>query len=162
MPRQSSRFLGCAVAAPPAAQARQPQTPPLRCGVKFPQFGGHAGRNHSRKNINMSKPHPPYDKDFRMEAVNLLLSSGRPLKRLAVELGISDNTLRRWRDQATGKRHGVEVASAKPKELDGVSLSDMAEQMRHLQRENEQLRRQREILKKAMSILAENPPTNMQ
>lgn len=45
MPRQSSRFLGCAVAAPPAAQARQPQTPPLRCGAGLSaglRWGGRA------------------------------------------------------------------------------------------------------------------------
>jgi transposase len=51
----------------------------------------------------MPRTHRTYEKDFRQEAVNLLLSSGRPLKRVAVELGISANSLRTWRDRALGK-----------------------------------------------------------
>lgn len=42
----------------------------------------------------MPKTRPNYDADFRQEAVNLPLSSGRPLKRVAAELGISANSLR--------------------------------------------------------------------
>jgi transposase-like protein len=38
-----------------------------------------------------------------VEAVNLLLTSGRPLKRVAAELGISDTSLRIWRDRALKK-----------------------------------------------------------
>ena len=37
----------------------------------------------------MPSTHRTYDKDFRQEAVNLLLSSGRPLKRVAAELGVT-------------------------------------------------------------------------
>ena len=46
----------------------------------------------------MPSTHRTYDKDFRQEAVNLLLSSGRPLKRVAAELGVTANFLRTWRD----------------------------------------------------------------
>ena len=38
----------------------------------------------------MSRIHRIYDHDFRQEAVNLLLSSGRPLKQVAKELGVTD------------------------------------------------------------------------
>ncbi|HET6841952.1 MAG TPA: transposase [Candidatus Angelobacter sp.] len=51
----------------------------------------------------MPSTHRTYDKDFRQEAVNLLLSSGRPLKRVAAELGVTANSLRTWRDRAFGK-----------------------------------------------------------
>ena len=37
----------------------------------------------------MPRPRSNYDSDFRQSAVNLLLSSGRPLKRVAAELGVS-------------------------------------------------------------------------
>ena len=56
--------------------------------------------------------------------MNLLLSSGRGVKRVAAELGLSPNTLRTWRDRALN--HG------------------RAAQVRRLQRENDYLRRQRE------------------
>jgi transposase-like protein len=41
-------------------------------------------------------------------------------------------------------------------------VADAAAEIRRLQRENEYLRRQREILKKAMSILSEDPHRGMQ
>lgn len=63
----------------------------------------------------MPKTHANYDKDFRQEAVNLLLSSGRPLKRVAAELGVSANSLRTWRDRAFGNGGGAQAASAEPK-----------------------------------------------
>lgn len=86
-------------------------------------------------------PRRNYTNEFRQECVNLLLSSGRGLKRVAAELGISSNALRTWRDRAP--------------------IADAAAEIRRLQREVEYLRRQREILKKAMSILSEDPQSGM-
>jgi transposase len=109
----------------------------------------------------MPKTHPTYDSDFRTEAVNLLLSSGRPLKRVAAELGVSANSLRTWRDKALGKGRAAQAASAEPKGRSGAPLADPAAEIRRLQGENAYLRRQREILKKAMSILSEDPQSGM-
>ena len=83
----------------------------------------------------MPKTHPTCGSGFRQEAVNLLISSQRPLKAVAAELGVSANSLR--------------------------TLVEPAAEIRRLQRENEYLRRQREILKKAMSILSEVPLSGM-
>ena len=60
----------------------------------------------------MPKTRANYDADFRQGAVNLLLSSGRPLKRVAAELGISANSLRTWRDRALS--HGRVAQAASP------------------------------------------------
>ena len=95
--------------------------------------------------------HRTYDKDFRQEAVNLLLSSGRPLKRGAAELGVTPNSLRTWRDRAFGKGRIAQAASAKPKGRSEAPLADPAGEIRRLHRENEYLRRQREILSLNMS-----------
>ena len=92
----------------------------------------------------MPRTHRIYEKDFRQEAVNLLLSSGRPLKRVAAELGISANALRSWRDQALGKGRAAEAASAQPKGRSEAPLADAAGEIRRLQREVDYLRRQRE------------------
>lgn len=97
----------------------------------------------------MPKTRPNYDADFRQGAVNLLLSSGRPLKRVAAELGISANSLRTWRDK--GAQQWAREAP----------IADAVAEIRRLQRENEYLRRQRDILKKAMSILSEDPQSGM-
>ena len=47
-----------------------------------------------------------YDKEFKRDAVELLLRSGKPLKPLAKELGVSDTSLRVWRDAYLGKLGG--------------------------------------------------------
>ena len=109
----------------------------------------------------MPKTRPPYDDEFRREAVNLLLSSGLPLKRVASELGISPNALRDWRNKAFGKGRAAPAVSAEPNGWREATFADPAAEIRRLQRENEYLRRQREILKKAMSILSEDPPSGM-
>jgi transposase len=109
----------------------------------------------------MPKTRSPFDDDFRQGAVNLLLSSGRPLKRVAAELGVSANSLRTWRDRALGQGRVAEAASTESKGRSGAPLADPAGEIRRLQRENEYLRRQREILKKAMSILSEDPQSGM-
>lgn len=113
------------------------------------------------RTANMPKTHAPYDSDFRTEAVNLLLTSGRPLKRVADELGVSANSLRTWRDNVLGKGRAAEAASAQPKGRSGAALVEPTAEIRRLQRENEYLRRQREILKKAVSILSEDPQSGM-
>lgn len=109
----------------------------------------------------MPRIHRTYDNDFREEAVNLLLSSGRPLKRLASELGITSNSLRTWRDKALGRGRAAQAVWAQPNGRSGAPLADPAGEIRRLQREVEYLRRQREILKKAVSILSEDPQSGM-
>ncbi len=90
-----------------------------------------------------------YTESFRDQAVDLLLSSGRPLKQVALELGVTANTLRSWRNKRIGTRsEGVAEAQ-------GAEILEM--KVKRLERENNYLRRQRDILKKAASILAEDP-----
>ena len=109
----------------------------------------------------MSKPHGNYKTEFRQEAVDLLLSSGRPLKVVAADLGISANSLRIWRNRALGSGRVTQVASTQSKDWSAAPAADVAAELRRLHKENEYLRRQREILKKAMSILSEDPQCGM-
>lgn len=91
-----------------------------------------------------------------MEAVNLLLTSGRPLKRVAEELGITANSLRTWRNRALLKGGGAEAVGRSI-----APLVDPVVEIRRLHREVAYLKRQREILKKAMGILSEEPQSGM-
>ena len=112
----------------------------------------------------MPKTHPTCGSGFRQEAVNLLISSQRPLKAVAAELGVSANSLRTWRDRALHQGLAAQAASARASGPKGRSVEPLVEpaaEIRRLQRENEYLRRQREILKKAMSILSEVPLSGM-
>ena len=107
--------------------------------------------------IDMGKP---YTEQFKRDAVQLLISSGRPLSEVSGELGVTANSLREWKKRflaATNADLRAVGGSGKGK-LDAVA---MAEEIRELRRENEYLKRQREILKKAASILAEDPRLGM-
>jgi transposase len=102
-----------------------------------------------------------YTNDFRQEAVNLLLSSGRTIKQVASELGIAADTLRTWRNRAICNGAAAKAAPAQPAGRSGGPVADAVAEIRRLQREVDYLRRQREILKKAMSILSEDPQSGM-
>jgi transposase len=109
----------------------------------------------------MPKTKPNYGIEFRQGAVDLLLSSGRPLKQVAQELGVSANALRQWRNQALGQGRAAQAVAPQAPGRSGAPLADAAGEIRRLQREVDYLRRQREILKKAMSILSEDPASGM-
>lgn len=102
----------------------------------------------------MKKPLKRYDATFKRDAVELLLTSGKALKVLAVELGVCDVTLRHWRD-----RH---LQKTEPIETDGKKLSaqQLAQELRRAQKELQIANRRNEILKKALGILSQEPLQN--
>src|SRR5689334_14615216 len=91
--------------------------------------------------------------EFKTEAVALLASSGRPLVQIAGELGISPSMLRNWRNRQGGGNTGAAVI---PKSIPH-SVPDPAVEISRLRRENERLRMERDILKKAVAIFSEAP-----
>ena len=97
--------------------------------------------------MNETKPKrekKQYDEAFRRRAVALLESSGRPLKELAAELGVTHWNLRDWT-----KKHGRNrpVTAATPAELQ--------DELARLRRENASLQARCDILKKVLGILVE-------
>ena len=110
----------------------------------------------------MPKTHKPYDKEFKRQAVDLYLSSGKSIKQVSRELGVSDGSLRKWQKDLFGGNGGQGGGSRERDEsLAGMDPEEMAKEIRRLNQENAYLRRQREILKKAASILAEDPQLGM-
>ena len=91
---------------------------------------------------------PPYSKEFKREAVQLLRSSGRPVPQLAKELGVSQGSLRNWASQR-------EVDEGRS---EGLS-SDERDELRRLRRENKVLAEEREVLKKAAAFFASESRT---
>ena len=91
-----------------------------------------------------------YDKEFKSNAVELLLNSGKPLKPLAKELGVSDGALRAWRDDYLDKMGGSGERCP-----GGATPRDMADELCRLRKELERVTRQRDILKKALGILSD-------
>jgi transposase len=93
--------------------------------------------------------------EFKTEAVALLASSGRPLVQIAGELGISPSMLRNWRNRHEG-RHARSAPYASPGS-GAPSVPDPAAEISRLRRENDRLRMERDILKKAVAIFSEAP-----
>jgi transposase len=110
----------------------------------------------------MEKPHPPiirkgaaYPKEFRAEAVHYWISSGKKVKVVADELGVSDWSLSRWRQEMERSGENPESPLVQPSEKNALEL---AKENGRLRREVEALTRQRDILKKAIGIFSvENP-----
>jgi len=97
--------------------------------------------------MNEAKPKrskKQYDQAFRRSAVALVESSGRPLKEIAAELGVTHWNLRDW-TKKHGRNQPVQAATA----------TEMEQEMARLRRENQNLQARCEVLKKALGILAE-------
>ncbi len=88
-----------------------------------------------------------YSEEFKLEALRLLESSGRPVAQLERELGLSHGLLRNWR-----KRYQVSKDNGT---LEGSEAEQLQAEIRRLQRENAILRQEREILKKAVQIFSQ-------
>jgi transposase-like protein len=88
-----------------------------------------------------------FTREFKLEAVRLLESSGRPAAEVARELGVRRNQLYKWHEQL--KTKGTEEVFPGP----GRRLGPAAELAR-LQRENARLQEENEILKKAARYFA--------
>jgi transposase len=82
--------------------------------------------------------------EFKAEAVELLINSGKPIAEIARDLGISGGTLGNW-VKAAKKRGDFRE---KPLEIDERA------RLKELEEENRRLKMEREILKKAAAWFA--------
>ena len=86
-----------------------------------------------------------FTKDFENEAVRLALTSGRTQREIAEDLGVGLSTLVRWIGR--GRDRAAEGTG-------GPAETDTAAELKRLRRENEILRQERDILKRATAFFA--------
>ena len=94
----------------------------------------------------MQKTQRTFTKEFKQEAVQLAKSSEKPLTQIANDLGIADSTLHHWCKQFGEQGEHAFVGSGHQLPQD--------EELRQLKRENELLRQERDLLKKAIGIFS--------
>jgi transposase len=89
------------------------------------------------------------DKEFKIEAVRLASEPGNTQAGIERDLGISQGIISRWKRELLN--NGEQAFPGK----DHLKPDD--DQLRRLKRDNERLRRERDILKKAVAIFSEDP-----
>lgn len=92
----------------------------------------------------MGQARKKYTQEYKDEAVELAVSSGRPIAETARDLGINEGTLGNWVQMA--KKSG----KLKGKPLD----ADERARLKELEEENRRLKMERDFLKKAAAWFA--------
>ena len=99
-----------------------------------------------------------YPTEFREESVRYWLSSGQSLKNVAADLGVSPECLRTWRRRMESSTDSTSTSAA-PQAGNATELAQ-AREIGQLKKELEAMTRQRDILKKAISIFSDDKNLN--
>ena len=96
----------------------------------------------------MRKQRRSFSKEFKVEAVRLVTTGGHSISKIARDLGVRDTVLGRWVKEVEQSQGSAFPGSGhlKPEE----------EELHRLRRENELLRMERDILKKAAAIFSKD------
>ncbi len=92
-----------------------------------------------------------YSEEFKKEAVEYSLTSGKVVEEVARDLGISPHNLKRWRTQY--RKHGERAFPGHGKE----NLTLQEAENRRLKKELADTQIERDILKKALAIFTKKP-----
>ena len=90
-----------------------------------------------------------YTKEFKLEALQLLKTSGKSGAQIERELGITPGLIYKWRD-----RYQVTREEDEPR-LEASDLAAAQTEIKRLRRELKIAREERDILKKAVSIFSQ-------
>ena len=83
-----------------------------------------------------------YTREFKLEAVRLLETSDKPVTDIARQLGVRRNLLYNWRDTLTEKGEASSPGSGRKRDFEQENI--------RLKRELEQVKEQRDILRKRL------------
>ena len=92
----------------------------------------------------MAEGRRKFDEDFKQGAVRLVRETGKPIARVAWELGINEGTLGNW-CALDRRRHG-----------NGPSSVSEREELHRLRKENAELRMRCDVLKRSAALWVED------
>ena len=87
------------------------------------------------------RPRRKFSKQFKRDAVSLIETSGKNLSQIARELGVRSGLLSAWREAVEAERKT------------GLGTDEL-EELKRLRRDNDRLKMEVEILKKATAFFA--------
>jgi transposase len=87
-----------------------------------------------------------YTSEFKREAVRLMESSQKPSSAIARELGVRRNQLYKWKEELS--KHGAKAFGGPGRR------SEAGDEVARLKRELDQVKEERDILKKAAAYFA--------
>lgn len=90
-----------------------------------------------------------YDRQFKEEAVRLILREGRKAREVAGNLGVNESLVSRWKREY--EANGAESFPGKG------HLRPQDEEMRQLRKQLSDVTMERDILKKAVAIFSQRP-----
>ena len=82
-----------------------------------------------------------FDQEFREGAVRIVRETGKPVARVARELGVNEGTLGNWVNQDRRKRQG-----------EGALTESEREELARLRKENAELAMERDVLKRSAAL----------
>jgi transposase len=91
-----------------------------------------------------------YSKQFKLDAIQMYENGEKSMAQVERELGITKGLLAKWREELLQAK---EQADAFP---GNGNLPDSEARLRQLERENAQLRQEKEILKKVLGIYSKD------
>ena len=95
----------------------------------------------------MTSKRREYTREFKLEAVSLVIDHKRKIAEVAESLGIGTSTLDNWVRKYRQEKQGVAPAT-------GVALTDEQRELQELRKQVKRLTMERDILKKASALLA--------
>ena len=95
----------------------------------------------------MTSKRREYTREFKLEAISLVVDHKRKVAEVAESLGIGASTLDNWVRKNRLEQQGVAPTQ-------GLALTDEQRELQQLRKENKRLRMERDILKKASALLA--------
>ena len=98
----------------------------------------------------MGKPRKKYTKEFKLEAVRLVVEKDRPARQIALDLGINESLLHQWKSRALKDGDLAFPGNGR------TATNDLEEENRKLRKELAQVKQDREILKKAAAYFAKH------
>jgi transposase len=98
----------------------------------------------------MAKSKRKFSEDFKREAVNLLLASGKSVTAISTELGIEPYNLSRWKGEFLMDENKPQAQAETPAE----KLRRLEKLTESQAKETNTLKQERDILKKSLGIVS--------